>query len=172
MKRILLVAFAALSLSGCDMIAGWLGMDDRNANRTATKDRQRGGGGDGVISNLQPIGEPPPGQSEGPPGDPGENGPPGQPMPPQGPGGSTGEIDPSMLVGRWGDNGRCDQAIEFFANGTFRAANGGRGNWRLDGDRLTMFNGNRRVTLRLRSVTPQRVVAEDPNGNVGASIRC
>lgn len=171
MRKVLLVIGTALALSGCDRIQDWLGVD-ADGNRTATNRTRTAAADDALISNLQPIGEPSPGQegpTDGPPSQ-GEEQQPQQPGAQDGP--PSGAIDPSMLVGRWGDNGSCAQVIEFFANGTFRAANGGTGNWRIDGDRLTMFNGNRRVTLRLRSITARRVLAEDPNGSVGESIRC
>ena len=172
MRKLLLVVGATLALSGCDRIQGVIGMDG-DGNGTAANRTRTAAADDALISNLQPIGEPGPGQDQGPtegPPSQGEDQPQQPPGPQEGP--PSGAIDPSMLVGRWGDNGSCAQVIEFFANGTFRAANGGTGNWRIDGDRLTMFNGNRRVTLRLRSITARRVVAEDQNGGVGESIRC
>lgn len=171
MKRFFMIGVAALALAGCDQIAGLVGADEYNRNTGSGTNRSRGAADDGLISNLQPVG-PPTGQDQQ-PGD--QTGAPTDDQSEQQPGdqtGPTGGIDPSMLVGRWGDNGRCEQAIEFFANGTFRAANGGTGNWRLDGDRLTMFNGNRRLILRIRSITAQQVVAEDAQGQRGTSIRC
>ena len=173
MRKFLLVIGTALALSGCDRIQDLIGMDT-DGNQTAANRTRTAAADDALISNLQPVGPQGPGQDQAPtdgPPSPGEEQP-QQPPGPQETPPSSGGIDPSMLVGRWGDNGNCSQVIEFFANGTFRAANGGTGNWRIDGDRLTMFNGNRRVTLRLRSVTARMVLAEDSNGNVGQSVRC
>lgn len=172
MRKVLLVIGAALALSGCDQIQDLIGMDT-NDNRTAASNRTRGApADDALISNLQPIGQPGPGQDqgggEGPPSDGGAQ--PPQMPPPQD--GATGTFDPSMLVGRWGDNGNCSQVIEFFANGTFRAANGGTGNWRIAGNRLTMSGGSRSITMTLIEVTPRRVRVRDPNGSMGESIRC
>lgn len=167
MRKVLLGVGAALALSGCDQIQDWIGMETEG-NRTATNRTRTAAADDSLISNLQPIGPAQPGGDQAPP----DGAPMDQSGPPQSPGGPGGAVDPSMLVGRWGDNGSCAQVIEFFANGTFRAANGGTGNWRISGDRLTMSGGSRSITLRLVEVTARRVRAQDQSGNIGESIRC
>ena len=178
MKKILLVASAALALAGCDMIAGLVGADEYEKNGSTTNRSRTAGGDDGLISNLQPVG-PAPGQTPPdqvpPDGQTGDQT--GQPVPPEGPTGppdvtTGGGFDSSMLVGRWGDNGNCAQVIEFFANGTFQAPNGGRGNWRLVGDRLTLSAGSRNVSWRVQSISAQRIVARDSSGQMTMSIRC
>ena len=81
-------------------------------------------------------------------------------------------VDPAYLVGRWGDEGSCASMIEFFRDGTFRAANGGRGNWRIEGDRLIFSGQGRTITLRLRILSQDVVIGTDANGNNGRSQRC
>lgn len=78
----------------------------------------------------------------------------------------------SPLVGRWGDNGDCSRPIELFANGTYRAGDGTRGHWTLDGQQLTLVAGARRVVVQLVSVTQDRVVILNANGQRGESVRC
>ena len=171
MARAVLAIVAALALSGCDKIGEMLGIDASDTNRSASNG-SGGSGGDGLIANLQPVdGAAPPGQDEGQPNGMQEAGP-GEEMPPGPQDGMPGGIDPSQLIGRWGDNGNCAQAVQFFANYTFIAPNGGRGNWRLNGDRLTLFSGERSATFRLRSIDSQRLVVEDSNGQTSESIRC
>lgn len=172
MRKLLLVVGATLALSGCDRIQGVIGMDG-DGNGTAANRTRTAAADDALISNLQPIGEPGPGQDQGPTDGPpsqGEDQPQQPPGPQEGP--PSGAIDPSMLVGRWGDNGSCAQVIEFFANGTFRAANGGTGNWRIDGDRLTM-SGDRGITvLRVSALGRGRLAIVNPDGSRGTSQRC
>jgi hypothetical protein len=176
MTRFFLAMAAALTLAGCDMVGDWIGIENSSRNGSGTNRSRTAAADDGLISNLQPIGEPAADAGQAPPDAPPEDGsqPPTAPDGQVGPqdGAATGAIDPSMIVGRWGDNGNCAQVIQFMANGTFRAPNGGQGNWRLAGDRLTMFAGARSATFRLRSVTPQRIVAEDSSGQLSQSTRC
>lgn len=80
---------------------------------------------------------------------------------------------PSPLVGRWADiSSSCENPVEIFANGTFRAVDGSRGHWRADGDRLTINVGARVFSFRVLSVTRDRIVTEDAQGQRGESVRC
>ena len=85
---------------------------------------------------------------------------------------SSDPIDPQALVGRWGDFGSCADPIDMRADGSFTTANGGRGNWRLNGDVLTMNGPGGNIDLRLQSVAPSRIVLVNPDGSVGQSQRC
>jgi len=167
MARAVLVFVAALALSGCDRIGEMLGIDASDTNRSAS-----GRGNDGLIANLQPVDGAAPAEDQAEPNEMQEAGPEMPPAPDGSQDGAAGGIDPSQLVGRWGDNGNCAQAVQFFANFTFVAPNGGRGNWRLNGDRLTLFSGERSATFRLRSIDSRRLVVEDSNGQTSESIRC
>lgn len=85
---------------------------------------------------------------------------------------ADGTVDAGMLIGSWTDNGNCDMAVEFLTDGTFRSYNGGGGDWRLDGDTLTLSGDNGDMALRLRAVDGQTILATNPNGSVGRSTRC
>ena len=43
-----------------------------------------------------------------------------------------------IMLGRWTDDGDCDNAVDFLADGRLVAANGREGLWNLAGDRLTL----------------------------------
>ena len=78
----------------------------------------------------------------------------------------------AFLVGRWGDGGDCTRPVVFRADGTFRAHQGGQGNWALRGDRLTM-SGDRGITvLRIRALDRSRLAIVNPDGTRGTSQRC
>jgi len=85
---------------------------------------------------------------------------------------SSDPLDPAMLVGRWGDNGNCAQPIDLRPDGRFITANGGGGNWALNGDRLTLNGPNGNVELRLQSVDQSQITLINPNGALGRSQRC
>lgn len=79
----------------------------------------------------------------------------------------------SPVVGRWADiSTSCATPVELFGNGTFRAADGSRGHWRIEGDRLTITIAERVFNFRLVSVTRDRIVTVDDNGQRGESVRC
>ena len=79
----------------------------------------------------------------------------------------------SPLVGRWADVGAsCTNPVEIFGNGTFRAVDGSRGHWRVEGNRLLINVGARVFNFQLVSVTRDRLDVIDGNGQRGASVRC
>lgn len=81
-------------------------------------------------------------------------------------------LTPAFLVGRWGDNGDCTRPVVFRADGTFRAFQGGEGQWSLRGDRLTM-SGDRGITvLRVSALGRGRLAIVNPDGSRGTSQRC
>lgn len=162
---------ALLVLAGCDYVQVSLGGNEANeatANSAIAvppppgprNDAQPADAGVTTSRSLQPRapdgadplgGKDPNAGAEGPPG---------------------AAVDPAFLVGRWGDEGSCASMIEFFENGTFRAANGGRGNWRIEGDRLVFSGQGRAITLRLRVLSRDVVIGTDASGNSGRSQRC
>lgn len=85
---------------------------------------------------------------------------------------SSDPIDPRALVGRWGDFGSCAQPIDMRADGSFTTADGGRGNWTLNGDSLRLNGPGGNIDLRLQSVTPSQIILVNPDGSVGRSQRC
>ncbi len=79
----------------------------------------------------------------------------------------------SPLVGRWADlSSSCATPVEIFGNGTFRAVDGSRGHWRHERDQLRITVGARVFNFRLVSVTRDRIVTIDDNGQRGESVRC
>jgi hypothetical protein len=81
-------------------------------------------------------------------------------------------VDPSLLIGNWGDNGDCSQGIELRRDGTFVTSSGAVGNWSLNGDMLTMSGQNGSFRARLRAVDRWHLVVVNPNGSIGRSQRC
>jgi len=82
-------------------------------------------------------------------------------------------VPESPLVGRWADSApECARPIEIFSNGTVRASDGSRGHWRYEGNRLTFNLGRRTFDFTIVSVTRDRVVLIDANGQRGESVRC
>ncbi len=94
----------------------------------------------------------------------------------------TGEKDPvatpaafdaNLLLGRWGDYGDCSKnVIDFAGDGSFRAGNGGIGQWALDGDQLTFSGDQGEVRVRLEAIDGHRLTIVHPNGSRGQSQRC
>jgi hypothetical protein len=80
-------------------------------------------------------------------------------------------LDPSFLVGFWGDDGNCQSMIEFSRDGRFIAANGGTGVWSLDGDRVTM-TGVTTVIIRIVPIDRDTISVINADGSIGRSNRC
>ena len=85
---------------------------------------------------------------------------------------AAGTIDPALLIGTWGDNGDCTKDIQLFADGSFTSYTGGRGQWSLNGDELTIGGANGSTVLRLQSVDADNLIVVNPDGSIGRSQRC
>ena len=85
---------------------------------------------------------------------------------------ASGTIDPALLIGRWGDNGDCTKDIQMFADGSFTSYTGGRGQWSLNGDELTIGGANGSTVLRLQSVDANNLIVINSDGSIGRSQRC
>jgi len=83
-----------------------------------------------------------------------------------------GPINAALLVGSWGDDGDCSNPTEIFADGTFRAPNGGQGNWRLEGNTLVATGPGGAATMQITSVSATELVGIDAQGAPGRSVRC
>ena len=81
-------------------------------------------------------------------------------------------VTPTGLLGRWGDTGDCSKDVIFRGDGTFRSYNGGEGDWRLAGERLTMTGKNGSFVLIVRLIDRNRLRILNPDGSVGISQRC
>lgn len=86
--------------------------------------------------------------------------------------GGPGLVSPEMLVGRWSDNEDCSMEVQFYANRTFRAFNGGRGTWRLTGNSLNLSGGGGSHTMQILSFDGQIMQVRNPDGSIGRSRRC
>lgn len=81
-------------------------------------------------------------------------------------------ISAQALVGRWADNPDCTMDVTFFADGTFSAFNGGGGNWRLSGNRLTLSGDGGSHRMDILSFDGQIMQVRNPDGSIGRSRRC
>ncbi len=90
-----------------------------------------------------------------------DNGPAGAPV-----------LDQAYLVGRWSDSGDCNQAFEFIADGRFIATDGGAGDWRLDGDQLSMGGPGGAVAVRVVPIDQNTMTVTNAEGQTSNPIRC
>lgn len=81
------------------------------------------------------------------------------------------QVDETFLVGRWTDDGDCADAVEFDADGTFVASNGGGGDWSLHGNALTI-SGTATLTMRILPVDHDTILVVGSDGAAGRSTRC
>ena len=160
----LLAAMMLVTLSGCDVLslAGIGGNETENvsANQSAgakdpaAQNVQVADAGVTSSRSLQPLANP----SEA-----------GEKVPTAIPAG----FDGNLLLGRWGDFGDCSKnVIEFNPDGSFRAANGGIGQWSLDGDQLTFSGDQGQIRVTLESIDGNRLTIVHANGTRGQSQRC
>ena len=84
---------------------------------------------------------------------------------------TEGVADP-RLVGRWSDTGKCTDAAELRADGTFLAANGATGRWAVAGNQLIFSGPGGEFRLRIDSVEPNRIMTTTQEGQSGGSTRC
>jgi hypothetical protein len=162
MRLRITAALAALGLASCGYIDVNFGGDEGNASANQAGNAAAAAGGNqaqaadaGVTSSrsLQQL------QGGGASGG-------------KDPAAGGGAIDPAVLIGSWGDNGDCSNPTEIFADGTFRAPNGGEGNWRLEGNTLIATGPGGAATMQITSVTATELLGTDAQGAPGRSIRC
>jgi hypothetical protein len=82
------------------------------------------------------------------------------------------QVTREFLIGRWTDNGDCNNTITFAADGTFTVPGGGSGLWVLDGERLTFQGGQGSRTARVQAPTPDTIMLIQADGSIGRSTRC
>lgn len=83
-------------------------------------------------------------------------------------------IDRNLLVGRWGVNGDCANALEFTDDGRVLTMDGTAGGvWALNGDMLTVTTNNgEQHSARINSVDQSAIYSTDSDGTVETSTRC
>ena len=168
MRRTALIAAALLALTGCGLIPGGDTGNDSAGNDSAgnaaaenmATANQVGGPSDaGVTRSRSLLGLNGGGEGLG-------------DKTPTAIQAGAQNIPAEMLLGSWSDDGNCKQAIEFLADGSFRAANGEGGRWGLEGDVLTLTGAGGRYQLRITSIDAGRVTTQNPDGTPGQSTRC
>lgn len=165
------IGLAALALAGCDYLAPDAGGGNATANAAAASgngQQAQGGGKPGDspqgLTQTADAGVTTSRSLQAFSGNMGGKSP--------GPGGTGATIDPQNLVGNWTDTGDCSQVTEIYSDGTFRAANGNTGDWRLDGDVMTFSAGSSSAALRLQSADGESIISLDSNGQLARSTRC
>ena len=82
-------------------------------------------------------------------------------------------IEPSLIVGRWSEEGRCDKTwFEFLEDGTLHTSQEGSGTWSLDGDRLTLTGGEGSAELHVTSIDAGGMTVVNSDGATGRTVRC
>lgn len=76
------------------------------------------------------------------------------------------------IVGFWTDDGDCTDVIEMHSDGTFTTADGARGNWALDGDRLTMSGPGGSITATVHFDDRDTITLVHTDGSTAQSTRC
>ena len=80
-------------------------------------------------------------------------------------------LDRAYLVGFWTDDNDCSDFIQFTRDGQFITADGGAGEWTLEGDRLTM-TGRDTATVRIVPIDQDTIDVVNEDGSLGHSTRC
>ena len=88
------------------------------------------------------------------------------------PASSGATFDRAALIGDWADDEACKSLISLGPDGTFRAADGGQGTWRLAGDVLTLEGPGGAYVVRIQSLDGGILTVVNPNGSLGRSRRC
>jgi len=88
------------------------------------------------------------------------------------PASSGASFDRAALIGDWADDEACKSLISLGADGSFRSADGGQGNWQLNGDVLTLAGPGGRYVVRIQSLDGGVLTVVNPNGSLGRSRRC
>ena len=81
-------------------------------------------------------------------------------------------LDRNYLVGRWTDDGNCDNASEFAADGRFIAPDGQVGLWSLEGDQLTVTGPLGSATIRVSPIDQNRMTGAGADSDGSISTRC
>ena len=168
MHKLALLAVSALALTGCDkMPFGGGGTVEANGSVAGTNAASTSNAASdaGVTSSRSLAGL---GGSEGGSPDGGKDPAAASAIPASA---SQGGIDP-RLVGRWSDNGSCNDISELRADGTFVANNGVTTRWSVVGDYIVFSTKERTIRLHIESVEPNRIVTTNEQGQSGPSIRC
>jgi hypothetical protein len=85
---------------------------------------------------------------------------------------SADPVTAEFLIGTWGDNGDCNSAVTFNADGTLRMQDGAPGTWTLEGDRLTMSGANGAFAVDITKGNDNQLFVGQPDGGFGISQRC
>jgi hypothetical protein len=156
-KRATFAAFAMLTaLVGCDRYGIGSGTGNNAiANASGSKDAPASGNQQAAVVPLPAGGKDTSGGA----------------IPAASNDGGTVALSRAFIVGRWTDNGDCSNAVDLANDGSFTAANGARGLWNLQDDRLTM-TGARTATFQVVPVDQNVINVVNQDGSLGRSTRC
>lgn len=154
MKAMAIAAMALMALAGCNKFGGGVSTTTNSTNTTTTTNSASAGSSNG--SQSADANKPTTG---------------GGAVPASAPGTGGAMLDRAYLLGHWTDNGDCGKAIAFNQDGSFVNADGGRGLWNLDGDRLTMTGGST-VSVRVTPIDQNTLTVINADGSLGRSTRC
>ena len=76
------------------------------------------------------------------------------------------------MVGFWTDDGDCSNVIELHADGTFTTADRARGDWDLEGDRLTISGPGGSITAMAYLDDLDTITLVHTDGSTAQSTRC
>lgn len=69
-------------------------------------------------------------------------------------------ISPEWFSGTWSDRADCSQPVQFFRDGSYRAANGGTARWRIERGNILVFEGDgRRQEMEIVRIDENRLRA-------------
>jgi len=85
---------------------------------------------------------------------------------------SVDPVTAEFLVGTWGDNGDCNTAVTFNADGSFRMQDGSTGTWTLVGNRVTMSGARGDFGVQVAKGNESQLFIGQPDGSFGISQRC
>lgn len=110
------------------------------------------------------------GQPAAPPAEPTAEAPATDPNAPPTP--SADPVTAAFLIGAWGDNGDCNSAVTFNADGTLHMQDGSPGTWTLQGDRRTMSGANGDFAVNIAKGNDNQLFVGQPDGGFAISQRC
>lgn len=76
------------------------------------------------------------------------------------------------FAGRWTDTGDCSVVTILGEDGSFIAADGGRGTWDVQGSQLIFTGPGGSRALDVYLADPNTIVVTNPDGSIGRSTRC
>jgi hypothetical protein len=80
-------------------------------------------------------------------------------------------VTAESLAGSWGENGNCNAAADYSADGNYTSANAA-GRWSLNGDQLTLESDAGSSEFSVLMMNPNTIRFTAPDGAVKYRTRC